>query len=188
MSAHSKWSVYCGLAAALGLTLLGCSSSTATKPTVSEASVQAQPTKSKPEIRKAQSATSLEALQRGQSSVTPKENPLQDIYFDFDNYGLRPAARETLKANADWLKKNPAVTVEIEGHWDERGTTEYNLALGAKRANVAKDYPVNLGIPASRLATISYGKEVSVCKEHNEACWQKNRRDRFVARSAKLGV
>jgi peptidoglycan-associated lipoprotein len=78
--------------------------------------------------------------------------------------------------------------VEIEGHCDERGNTEYNLALGAKRAEAAKDYLTTLGISPSRLSTISYGKEVPVCQEHNETCWQKNRRDRFVARAAKTGV
>jgi peptidoglycan-associated lipoprotein len=93
---------------------------------------------------------------------------------------LEGEARETLKANADWLKKNPAARVEIEGHCDERGTNEYNLALGAKRAQAAKDYLVTLGIATERLSTISYGEEIPVCREQNESCWQQNRRDRFV--------
>jgi len=105
---------------------------------------------------------------------------LKEIYFDFDRYDLRTDARAVLTANADWLRANPSARVQIEGHCDERGTTEYNLALGAKRAQSAKDYLVSLGVLAGRLSTISYGEELSVCTESSEACWQKNRRDRFV--------
>jgi peptidoglycan-associated lipoprotein len=88
--------------------------------------------------------------------------------------------RETLKANAAWLRNNPAVIVDIEGHCDERGTNDYNMALGAKRAQAAMDYLTTLGIAADRLSTTSYGEEVPVCQEHTEECWVKNRRDRFV--------
>ncbi len=130
-------------------------------------------------------SSSLEAQRRGQSTATPAANPLKEIYFDFDKYDLRGDARATLKTNADWLKANPSMRVEIEGHCDERGTNEYNLALGAKRAQAAKDYLVTLGIAAERLSTISYGEELPVCKEHTEGCWQKNRRDRFVVIAAK---
>lgn len=123
---------------------------------------------------------SVEALRRGEQATTPASSPLQEVYFDFDRYDLRADARETLKRNADWLKANPASRVEIEGHCDERGTNEYNLALGAKRAQAAKDYLLSLGISTSRLSTISYGEEVPVCREQNEECWKKNRRARFV--------
>ncbi len=104
---------------------------------------------------------------------TPASSPLKDIYFDFDRYDLRADARDTLKADADWLKQNPAATVEIEGNCDERGTSEYNLALGAKRAQAAKDCIATLGVDPQRLSTISYGQEIPVCAEHNEDCWQK---------------
>ena len=114
---------------------------------------------------------------------TPSSSPLKDIYFDFDRYDLRADARDVLKANADWLKQNPSATIEIEGHCDERGTAEYNLALGAKRAQSAKDYLTTLGVDAQRLSTISYGQEIPVCSEHTEECWQKNRHDRFVPKS-----
>ena len=123
------------------------------------------------------STSSLEAMRRGEN---PAEGPLKNVYFDFDRYDLRADTRETLKANADWLKENPGTQLEIEGHCDERGTTEYNLALGAKRAQVAKDYLVTLGVSGERISTVSYGKELSVCREKSEGCWQKNRRDRFV--------
>jgi len=128
---------------------------------------------------------SLEALQQGKSTATPGSSPLKDIFFDFDRYDLRPDARDTLKANADWLKSNQAARVEIEGHCDDRGTNEYNLALGAKRAQAAKDYLTTLGIAVDRLSTISYGAEIPACKEQNEPCWRQNRRDRFVIIPAK---
>lgn len=123
---------------------------------------------------------SLSEAGKGQSTETPRTSPLQEVYFGFDSFDLSNDARATLKKNADWLKGNPSVRVEIEGHSDERGTNEYNLALGAKRAQAAKDYLVTLGIPSDRLSTISYGEELPVCREATEDCWQKNRRDRFV--------
>ncbi|HZD42128.1 MAG TPA: OmpA family protein, partial [Terriglobales bacterium] len=110
--------------------------------------------------RKAQIASreipgsSLEALRRGESAATPESSPLKDIQFDFDRYELRAEARETLKANAAWLKQHMSVRVEIEGHCDERGTNEYNLALGAKRSQAARDYLIMLGIQAERLSMI----------------------------------
>jgi len=108
---------------------------------------------------------------------------LKDIYFDFDQSDLRTDARETLRAHAKWLKDTAAAQVEIEGHCDERGTGEYNLALGAKRAQSAKDYLMTLGVPANRISTTSYGKELPVCTEHTEDCWQRNRHDRFVVKN-----
>jgi len=131
------------------------------------------------------SSSSLEAAQRGESTATPASSALKDIYFDFDSYDLRADARATLKANGEWLKSNPSAQVQIEGHCDERGTTEYNLALGSKRAQSVKDYLVTLGTATDRLSTISYGEELPVCTEHNEDCWQKNRRARFVIQSAR---
>jgi peptidoglycan-associated lipoprotein len=125
----------------------------------------------------------LEQLKEGKSVGTPSSSALKDIYFDFDSYDLRPDARATLVANADWLKANPSVSVQIEGHCDERGTEEYNLALGAKRAQAAKDYLMTLGISGGRLSTISFGEELPVCREHNEECWQRNRHDRFIAKT-----
>ncbi|MBI4524450.1 MAG: peptidoglycan-associated lipoprotein Pal [Deltaproteobacteria bacterium] len=129
---------------------------------------------------KSSSPSSLEARQRGETTATRASGPLKEIYFDYDRYDLKADARAILKANAEWLKTNPAVRVEIEGHCDERGTNEYNLALGAKRAQSVKDYLVTLGINADRLSTISYGEELLVCKEQTEECWQKNRRARFA--------
>jgi peptidoglycan-associated lipoprotein len=128
-------------------------------------------------------SSSMEQLQKGAPVGTPSSSPLKDAYFDFDRYDLRADARDTLKSDAEWMKQNPSTAIEIEGHCDERGTAEYNLALGAKRAQAAKDYLTTLGVGAERLSTISYGSEISVCTEHNEDCWQKNRHDRFVSKA-----
>jgi peptidoglycan-associated lipoprotein len=104
----------------------------------------------------------------------------EDIYFDFDKSSLKPAAQENLMHKAEWLRANPDVTVTIEGHCDDRGTNEYNLALGDRRSESAKAFLVNLGIAAARLTTISYGEERPVCMEQNAECWAKNRRAHFV--------
>lgn len=125
-------------------------------------------------------ASSLKQLQEGKSSASSPSSPLKDVFYEFDRYDLSSDARATLRANADWLKSNPSARVEIEGHCDERGTNEYNLALGAKRAQAAREFLSTLGIPAERLSTISYGEEIPVCQEHSEDCWRKNRRARFV--------
>jgi len=105
---------------------------------------------------------------------------LQTIYFDFDKYNLREDARRALDINAEILKSNPAVNIVIEGHCDERGTNEYNLALGENRARAAKDYLVRLGIDASRITTLSYGEEKPVALGHDEESWGQNRRGEFT--------
>jgi peptidoglycan-associated lipoprotein len=171
----------CGLILLSLVTIAGCSPSTAAKPESASSAVSGGGSaKGKSPRVESPGQSSLEALRRGEPPVTPASSPLKEIYFEFDRYDLRPEARASLKANADWLKGNPSVRVQIEGHCDERGTTEYNLALGAKRAQAAKSFLMSLGVAAERLSTISYGEETPVCKEHNEGCWQKNRRDRFV--------
>lgn len=108
------------------------------------------------------------------------DGELQDIHFDYDASELSPPARATLQANAGWLHSNPTAKVEIEGHCDNRGTVEYNLALGAERARAAYDYLVSLGIAPERIATISYGEEAPLCAEDSEACWRQNRRVHFL--------
>lgn len=98
------------------------------------------------------------------------------VFFDTDQATLRPDARATLQRQAAWLNQHPQVRVVIEGHADERGTREYNLALGARRANAVKDYLVSLGVAPNRIETISYGKERPVALCSNESCWSQNRR------------
>lgn len=103
-----------------------------------------------------------------------------NVYFEFDSDVLLPVAEQVLRRKAAWLKANGGVTVAIEGHCDERGTTEYNLALGERRAQSAKTYLVDLGISSIRLRTISYGEERPLDSGHNEEAWAKNRRAQFV--------
>ena len=105
---------------------------------------------------------------------------LKDIRYDFDKYDVRPEDIDTLKQNAALLAKYPRVKIQIEGHCDERGTAQYNLALGERRANSARQYLMTLGISADRLATISYGEEKPMDPGHNEEAWSKNRRAHFV--------
>lgn len=126
------------------------------------------------------STSSLDQLKAGKPPITAATSPLKDVFYEFDSYDLRGNARDILRSNADWLKSNPAARIEVEGHCDERGTSEYNLALGAKRAQTAKDYLVSLGIAPDRISTISYGEEIPVCTEASENCWRQNRRARFV--------
>jgi peptidoglycan-associated lipoprotein len=104
------------------------------------------------------------------------------IYFDFDRSDLRPDAREGLQANANYLKSNSGVKVTIEGSCDERGSNEYNLALGKRRAEAAYKYLVDLGVDGSRMTTVSYGEEKPAVDGHNELAWAKNRRDDFKVR------
>jgi peptidoglycan-associated lipoprotein len=110
---------------------------------------------------------------------------IEDAYFDYDRAALRPDALKALEADStelrDILKDYPDYKLTIEGHCDERGSAEYNIALGDKRAEAAKDYLVQVGIPSAQLDLISYGKERPVCQEHDEACWQRNRRIHIAA-------
>jgi len=109
-----------------------------------------------------------------------KENLLNTVHFDFDKYFIRDDAKPVLEDNANWLKKWTTVRVLIEGHCDERGTEEYNLALGEKRAKSTLDYLTSLGIAANRIEIISYGKSQPFDPGHNEVAWQKNRRAQFT--------
>lgn len=105
---------------------------------------------------------------------------LKPVHFDFDSADIREDAKSVLTANAEWLKSHPAEKVRIEGNCDERGTTEYNQALGQRRARNAKKYLTDLGVSSARMALLSYGKEKPACTESTEECRQKNRRDDFV--------
>lgn len=126
------------------------------------------------------SPPAIEALSRGIAAVTPPGAALQDIFYPFDSTTLLSEAEDILKRNAEWMKAHPTAHVEIEGHCDDVGSAEYNLALGAKRAQIAKDFLVGQGVASERLVTISYGKEAPACFELTEACRVQNRRARFV--------
>lgn len=127
----------------------------------------------------ANGSSSLNQFQKGTLGQNG-QGPLSDIHFDYNDYSIRPQDGEVLKTNADWLTKNSGARVQIEGHCDSRGSEEYNIALGAKRAQAAKDYLETLGVAADRMSTISYGKELPVCTEDTDECWAQNRRDHFV--------
>jgi peptidoglycan-associated lipoprotein len=137
-------------------------------PPIKEETVQQRP------VTEAPAAVKEEAMEK------PAEQALLDkIFFDFDSFVLTAPSRETLAKNARYLMKN-SVKVQIEGHCDERGSDEYNLALGEKRAKAAQSYLISLGVPAERLSIISYGKEKPLDPGHDEAAWAKNRRDEFA--------
>jgi peptidoglycan-associated lipoprotein len=106
-------------------------------------------------------------------------SPLQTVYFDYDRADIRPEMRTVLQRNAEWLRRHPRVKMSIEGHCDERGTEEYNMALGQRRAEAVKSYLVSLGISSNRLSTISYGEERPADPGHSETAWAKNRRVEF---------
>jgi peptidoglycan-associated lipoprotein len=108
------------------------------------------------------------------------EKPLDDVFFDLDKSDLRDDARNALQKDADWLKRWTSTQVTVEGHCDSRGSSEYNLSLGSRRANAVKEYLQSLGIPANRVVVVSKGKEQPFCSDQNESCWQQNRRGHFV--------
>jgi len=121
---------------------------------------------------------SLEQFQKG--TLGRGGGPLTDIHFDYDAFTIRPQDGEILKTNAAWLNSHPQTRVQVEGHCDNRGSEEYNIALGARRAQAGKDYLATLGVAGDRISTISYGKELPLCHEENDDCWAQNRRDHFV--------
>ena len=166
---------YVAFLVGLLLSLTGCSTSKDTP----SAKLSSPELRNSPDVS-AHSPSAIEAIGRGVAAVTPPGAALKDVYYQFDSVSLESDAREILMKNAEWMKANPRARVEVEGHCDEIGSAEYNLALGAQRAQVAKDFLVTQGIDANRLVTISYGKEAPACFEHNEECRVKNRRARFV--------
>jgi peptidoglycan-associated lipoprotein len=168
----------------VGLVMASCTP-TAAKPEAQPPPASAPAVPGKKAVQTARQTAPSSSLEAHREGKAPAAGPLKELFFDFDKYDLTAAARATLQAHAAWLKANPSARVEIEGHCDERGTTEYNLALGAKRARAARDYLVSLGIPPARISTTSFGEELPACKEMTEGCYQKNRRDRFVVIGAR---
>jgi peptidoglycan-associated lipoprotein len=135
-------------------------------------------------------ATTRVTVSAGPAGVPPTSNQsmselfeqnVKDAYFDFNKADIRPDTRTALAKTAEFLRSYPQVRVTIEGHCDERGSTEYNIGLGERRAQAAKNYLISLGIGANRMDTVSWGKERPFCTEHTEECWQQNRRGHFVA-------
>ena len=150
------------------------------KPAVAEQKPVAPPPP-KAEVKEKQQLAQADraAIKEAAEGVSPIAG-FDYIYYDYDKYTVKPEYRDTLNKLADWLKSKPEYSLRIEGNCDERGTAEYNLALGEKRANSAKDYLVKLGLSADKINTISYGKEKPVDPGHNEQAWAKNRNAHFV--------
>ena len=115
-----------------------------------------------------------------ETTAEPTASGLEDAFFDFDAAEIRQDAKDALTNNGKYLESHGSSAVVIEGHCDERGSVEYNLALGERRARAAYDYLASLGVPAERMKTVSYGKEIPLCNESNEECWARNRRDHFA--------
>jgi peptidoglycan-associated lipoprotein len=125
-------------------------------------------------------ATEAELFRRKSLDELNADHPLADAFFDYDQNSLRDDAREALQKDAVWLSKWPQTAISLEGYCDERGTAEYNLALGEQRARVAKEYLESLGVSPDRIRAVSLGKEAPFCHDANEDCWSSNRRGHFV--------
>jgi len=176
---------------ALSLFLVGCPKRPATtaasapaptgSPTPSAAAPSTAPSGPSMAPSAAAPATAPSTTPPRPSEFQASEN-LKDVFFDFDKYDIRSGDAKLLDTNAAWLKSNDNLVL-IEGHCDERGTNEYNLALGERRAKTTMNYLVAQGVQASRITIISYGKERPVCTEHSEACWAKNRRAHFLVKA-----
>jgi peptidoglycan-associated lipoprotein len=147
-------------------------------PVAPEAPPPAPPPAPKPEV--APVVDEYARLKAMSAEEIEKAGLLKEVFFEFDKADIREQDRATLSQNADALKRFDFLRITVEGHCDERGTVEYNLALGERRAKAAHDYLVSLGVPADRLKTVSYGKEVPVCTQSGEDCWQRNRRAHFT--------
>ncbi|OGL11628.1 MAG: peptidoglycan-associated lipoprotein [Candidatus Rokubacteria bacterium RIFCSPLOWO2_02_FULL_72_37] len=176
-----------------GVVLAGCAKRPATTqasapaPTAPPpaASTPAQPSTAAPSMA-APAPAAPKAPAGAAMRPSPKEftaiADLKDIHFDFDKYDIRPSDAKVLDANAIWLKSHGDYLILIEGHCDERGTNEYNLALGERRAKSTMNYLVSQGVQASRITIISYGEERPTCTEKNEGCWSNNRRAHFLVK------
>jgi peptidoglycan-associated lipoprotein len=163
----------------------GCQQKAATRP---EKAAQ-PPAKEQPEAGKEQKApekiTGEKAGTVTSEDMPPgyaegKEGMFEDVLFDYDKYDVKEKYRAEMQSVAAWLTKNSSATLSVEGHCDDRGTNEYNLALGDRRSKSVKDFLVSLGVPSSRIEIISYGEEKPLCTEQTEECWAKNRRAHFV--------
>lgn len=166
------------LSAFLAIGVVGVLASCRHKPpkSVPEARETPAPVTPAPAAQPTPASTARESVLSEDLATLNRRGYLKDAFFDYDKTNLRDDARSSLAADADWLKRYPSTQVLIEGHCDERGTSEYNLALGDRRANAAREYLASLGVEGSRIKTVSYGKERPFCTQSTESCWQENRR------------
>ncbi len=172
-----KHSLYLLFVLLLGVALSGCPKKTEVTSAPEPAREEAPTAQQSPPVAEPEKAKTEEPKETAPVAVAG----LQPVHFDFDKSFIRPDAGEILRANAQWLKAHPQSKIRIEGNCDERGTIEYNQALGQRRAASAKKFLTDLGISPNRMSVISYGKEKPSCQDSTESCWQKNRRDDFIA-------
>jgi peptidoglycan-associated lipoprotein len=168
-----------GIALIVLLTLTSCQKKA---PTSAAQAREARPTPSTPPqpVRPAPAPVTGDDVMAQDLMTINRHGYLKDVFFDFDESNLRDDARATLSTDAHWLGRYGSIQFLVEGHCDERGTEAYNLALGDRRANAVREYLTSLGIDASRIKTVSYGKERPSCTESSDSCWQENRRDHFL--------
>lgn len=160
----------------------GCQQRVATKPDGQQPGQQQEPSQAQKGSDKGseQKSSSVESKDISTGAVQEKEGMFKDILFDFDKYDVKDIYKPVLQSVYSWTTKNSSAKLSIEGHCDDRGTNEYNLALGDRRAKAVKDSLTSLGVSTSKIDIISYGEEKPLCKEQNEDCWTKNRRAHFV--------
>jgi peptidoglycan-associated lipoprotein len=178
------------LSAALAIAVAGCSKKVPAPPPVAPPPPPAAPTAPPPPspppppppaaVPAPPPLSEEEIFARKSLDQLNAEKPIDDVFFDLDQSIVRDDAKAALQKDADWMKKWSSVQVALEGHCDSRGSAEYNLGLGNRRATVVKDYLVSLGVPASRVTVVSKGKEQPFCNDEGESCWQQNRRGHFV--------
>lgn len=171
--------------AGMSLALWGCPKNTeiaSSQDALTQSATEAEAVKQAEERKAAEAAAKKqqEEEEAARERSAKEAEGLKPVHFDFDSANIREDAKSALTANAEWLKSHPAKKIRIEGNCDDRGTAEYNQALGQRRAQNAKKYLTNLGVSSARMALLSYGKEKPACTESTEECWQKNRRDDFV--------
>lgn len=167
--------------------LTSCQKSAVTQPDAKQDGLQQKDTGQQPKGQEKISEKKLDAKvesvdskDKGTEYVESKESIFSDILFDYDQYAVKDTYKQLLQSVAAWMAKNSTARLSIEGHCDERGTNEYNLALGDRRAKAVKDHLLSLGVASGRIDVISYGEERPVCKDQTEDCWAKNRRAHFT--------
>ncbi len=167
---------------------IGCTKTTYGKPTITpaestEETIVEETMKTGVEEEVIEEVAIASEEKVAEEELSPEEKAktiFRDIMFDYDKYSIRPEARPALDAVSSFLNENMGLNVIVEGHCDERGTNEYNLALGEKRAKSTKKYLVSLGVSPSRIIVVTYGEEKTLCSDNSESCWQSNRRAHFV--------
>ncbi len=176
------------VALSVALAFVACKHNPPAQPAPPPAAAPATPPPAPaPPAREVPQVNEYDALKAKSADEIDKMGLLAEIHFEFDRSDIREGDKAILQKNADVLKKFDFLKVTVEGHCDERGSVEYNLALGERRAKAAYDYLVSLGVPAARLKTVSYGKEVPLCQEKTDDCWARNRRDRFTVTGKTTG-